>query len=210
MSLTDTSKILFDGMNIALTEWADRYGGVSSCLYWLLKLEAAAINPAADQAVAGQIPDSLRDQVLEMTQRADNYFADIRYSTLEPVTRLWGTVVNGLRVAAGSSAAKPVQKEVFGFPAEELAGFLRGARFRMEVADQLYHLFKAMPAPECQALAALLNVHVDARMDPATMCRLVRLVDHEGPMTAEETADLNSISNTSLVDAAFSGLRRDA
>ncbi len=210
MSLTDTSKILYDGMNVALTEWADRYGGASSTLYWQLKLEVATMDPAADQRVEGKIPSSLRARVIEMRKKASDYFDDIRYTTLEPVTRLWGTVVNALRVAAGSAATKPVQKEVFNFPSEELVGFFHGARFRMEVADQLYHLFKAMPAPECQALAALLNVHVDAPLDSKTMCRLVRLVDHEGPMTAEETADLNAISNTSLVNAAFSGLRGDA
>ncbi len=80
----------------------------------------------------------------------------------------------------------------------------------MEVADALYHAVKAMPAPECQALAALLNVHVDARIDATTMVRLVRLLDHEGPVSPEETEALASISNTHLVDAAFSGLRAHA
>ena len=209
MSLTDTSKILFDGMNVALSEWAERYGGSSSVLFWVLKLKVAAVDPGSDQNIAAKVPEAVRQQVLEMSRRADEYFADVRYSTLEPVTMLWGTVVNSLRVAAESDRAKDVQKKVFGVPADDLVGFFHGARFRMEVADQLYHLYKAMPAPECQALAALLNVHVDAPLDAATMCRLVRLLDHEGPMSQEETSDLASISNTSLVNAAFSGLRRE-
>ena len=209
MSLTDTSKILFDGMNVALSEWAERYGGASSTLYWVLRCKAAAVDPAIDQNVRSKIPVALREKIDASLHLADGYFADVRYSTLEPVTMLWGTIVNSLRVAAGSARAKEVQKRVFDYPAEDIVGFLHGARFRMEVADQLYHLFKAMPAPECQALAALLNVHVDAPLDPTTMGRLVRLIDHEGPMSTEETEDLNSISNTSLVDAAFAGLRRE-
>ncbi len=209
MSLTDTSKILFDGMNVALAEWAERYEGAASVLYWVLKLEVDAIDPGVDPGVASRVPAPLQRQVMEMSRRADGYFADVRYSTLEPVTMLWGTIVNSLRVAAESDRANDVQKQVFSVPPADLVGFFLGARFRMEVADQLYHLFKAMPAPECQALAALLNVHVDAPLDAGTMCRLVRLLDTEGPMSPEETADLASISNTSLVHAAFSGLRRE-
>ncbi len=78
------------------------------------------------------------------------------------------------------------------------------------MADGLYHVFRAMPAPECQAIAALLNVHVDAILDEAVMCRIVRLLDHEGPMTPEETRDLASLTNTDLVYATFSGWRGNA
>jgi hypothetical protein len=59
-------------------------------------------------------------------------------------------------------------------------------------------------------MAALLNVHVDARLDETIMCRVVRLLDHEGPMTPEETNALQALSNTSLVDATFRGLRGSA
>jgi hypothetical protein len=38
----------------------------------------------------------------------------------------------------------------------------------------------------------------------------VRLLDHEGPMSREETEALNSLSTTHLVDAAFRGLRAHA
>ena len=120
------------------------------------------------------------------------------------------TVVNGLRVSAASDRATDTQKDVFAYEDTSLLNFLRAARERMEVADQLYHAFKAMPAPECQALAALLNVHVDVPLDVETMCRLVRLLDHEGPMSDEEREYLTSLSKTSLVNAAFSGLRGNA
>jgi hypothetical protein len=120
---------------------------------------------------------------------------------------LWGTIVNALRVAADSARATDEQKQVFEFSKEALVDFFHSARARMEVADGLYHAYRAMPAPECQAMAALLNVHVDARLDADVMCRLVRLLDHEGPMTPEENRDLEALANTRLVNASFRGLR---
>ena len=47
----------------------------------------------------------------------------------------------------------------------------------------------------------------DSDLDVETMVRLVRLLDHEGPMSPEEQAYLTSLTPTSLVDAAFAGLR---
>lgn len=207
MSVTDTSRILFDGMCSALAEWHQVYGGADSSLYWVLRIQAASIDPTRGCRLA-DVPAGLRASVEDRLSRTERYFADVRYSSLEPVTVLWGTVVNGMRVAAQSPQAREIQREVFDLPAQDLVQFFLGARSRMEVADELYHVFKAMPAPECQALAALLNVHVDARLDAATLCRLVRLIDHEGPMTTEESQDLAALRNTALVDAAFSGLRR--
>ena len=162
-----------------------------------------------DGLIAG-MADTTRDNVVEIRKRAHAYWDNIRYSALEPVTRLWGTIVNSVRVTSNSTRVTDGQRKVFAFPTETLVAFFRAARDRMEVADSLYHAFKAMPAPECQALAALLNVHVDAQLDANTMCRLVRLLDHEGPMSAEETRDLQAISKTHLVNAAFSGLRAEA
>lgn len=209
MSLTDVSQVLFDGMMTALDSWADKYGGERYPLYWLLRVKAAQIE--ADEARAvNEIPSEIRDQVLELRNRADEYWSDVRYASLEPVTMLWGTVVNSVRVAAQSDRATDSQKQVFDVSTESLMTFFHAVRDRMEVADHLYHAFKAMPAPECQALAALLNVHVDARIDENSMCRLVRLLDHEGPMSEEEHRDLATLSNTRLVNAAFSGLRAHA
>jgi hypothetical protein len=209
MGLTDVSQVLFQGMTAALDSWAGKYAGESDPLYWLLRLKAAQIAADEDRVLAS-VPAEVREKVVELRGRAEGYWSDVRYSALEPVTMLWGTIVNSVRVAAGSDRATSTQKDVFDVPVESLVAFFRSARDRMEVADHLYHAFKAMPAPECQALAALLNVHVDARLDASTMCRLVRLLDLEGPMSAEEHQDLASISNTHLVNAAFRGLRANA
>jgi len=209
MALTDVSQILMSGMESTLSNWAGK-SGRDALLYWILRIKVAEIRPTDGLRIPDDIPETLRDPVLRFRARADNYWDDVRYSGLEPVTMLWGTIVNSVRVVADSHRATEVQKHVFDYAAEQLVDFFRAARERMEVADALYHAFKAMPAPECQAMAALLNVHVDAPLDADTMCRLVRLLDHEGPMSEEETHDLQTISATHLVDAAFRGLRANA
>jgi hypothetical protein len=208
--LTDTSEILVRGVKATLESWAARLGGSSDRLYWLLRLQLAEtglVDGATVADVRNQVPPDLRDQALRDLEETTAYFDDVRYTALEPITKVWGTVVNSLRVAAASDRATEVQKRVFSHDAASLVDFFRAARDRMEVADELYHAYKAMPAPECQALAALLNVHVDAGVDSDTMCRLVRLLDHEGPMSEAERHDLQSIQSTRLVDAAFRGTR---
>jgi hypothetical protein len=206
----DTSRILFDGISNTLDIWAARFEGQRELLYWLLRNTVGEIETGDSSHEAAHVPAEMREALLATRLRTAAYWSDVRYTTLEPVTQLWGTVVNAVRVAAASGRATEVQKRVFDFPMSSLVRFFQAARERMEVADSLYHAFKAMPAPECQALAALLNVHVDARLDAPTVTRLVRLLDHEGPMTPEETEALASISKTHLVDAAFSGLRAHA
>ncbi|HKE16267.1 MAG TPA: hypothetical protein VKB80_15445 [Kofleriaceae bacterium] len=210
MPLADTSRILFDGISHTLDVWAARFDGGSDLLHWLLRTTVSEIETGDASREAARVPAELREALLARRLSTAAYWSDVRYTTLEPVTQLWGTVVNAVRVAAESGRATEVQKRVFDFPMSSLVRFFQAARERMEVADSLYHAFKAMPAPECQALAALLNVHVDARIDAPTVTRLVRLLDHEGPMTPEETEALASISTTHLVDAAFSGLRAHA
>jgi hypothetical protein len=207
---TDTSLILFDCMRSALDCWATRYEGEREILYWLLRVKVSEIGGSDPRPEQGRIPEDLRGEFASLRQRTESYWSDVRYASLEPVTQLWGTIVNAVRVSAQSSRVTDGQRRIFEFQASSLVTFFHAARDRMEVADALYHAFKAMPAPECQALAALLNVHVDARLDAPTMIRLVRLLDHEGPMSPEETEDLAAISNTHLVDAAFSGLRAHA
>jgi len=209
---TDTSEILLRGMRAALDVWSKRINGDPENLYWVLRLQLAgnSLGDESLEAVLASIPEARRAEVDSAFKRNRDYWRDVRYASLEPVTQLWGTVVNGVRVVAESGRATEVQKQVFNYPGESLVGFFRACRQHMEVADELYHSFKAMPAPECQALAALLNVHIDAPLDHDTMCRLVRLLDHEGPMTEEEHQDLATLSNTSLVSATFRGLRYDA
>ena len=210
MALTDTSNTLLQGMCAALDCWSHRKQEQDDALYWLLRWTLADIglDPTNTSAmVQTHIPSQIRSEVLSMAEKSSRYWDDIRYASLEPVTQLWGTIVNGLRVVAKSDRATSTQQRAFSFSRGSLIAFFRAARERMEIADELYHAFKAMPAPECQALAALLNVHVDARLDSETMCRLVRLLDHEGPMSPSEHEDLATLTNTNLVDATFRGLR---
>ncbi len=207
MTLTDTSKILQGGAEFVLEQWGTRQGAENDHLYWVLKLQLADIVGDDVRRVHQSIPADIRDEVIRRRAQVREYFDDVRYVTLEPVVALWGTVVNSLRVAADSDRATGVQKQVFAFSRESVLTFFHCARERMEIADSLYHAYKAMPAPECQALAALLNVHVDARLDVDSMCRLVRLLDHEGPMSSEESRTLSRLANTSLVDATFRGVR---
>lgn len=213
MGLTDVSEILLTGMKTALETWKGRLNGSPDTLYWVLRLNLAETGLGEGETptqVRSQLPEELRITIDKRYAAAAAYWDDVRYASLEPVTQLWGTVVNGLRVVAGSDRATDTQKQVFDYENTSLLNFLRAARERMEVADQLYHAFKAMPAPECQALAALLNVHVDVPLEIETMCRLVRLLDHEGPMSDEEHEYLASLTNTRLLDATFRGLRGNA
>ena len=207
MNVADTSKILLDGAQAVLSQWSSRPSSQRDPLYWVLKLQLAEITGDDPGRVLRAVPDDSRDDVVKRRAQVREYFDDVRYVALEPVVALWGTVVNSLRVAANTDRATDVQKRVFAFSRESVLAFFHCARERMEIADSLYHAYKAMPAPECQALAALLNVHVDARLDVDAMCRLVRLLDHEGPMSAEEARTLSALTNTSLVDATFRGLR---
>lgn len=211
MSLTNTAQLLHDSMSAILDTWGRKHGGESQPLYWLLRAQDADVGGHDVTAVIRSISDPVvQADVSKLISQSADYWADIRYSSLEPVTKLWGTVVNSLRVAAETGRATSAQREVFNFDASAVVAFFRAAGDRMEIADGLYHVFRAMPAPECQAMAALLNVHVDARLDETMMCRIARLLDHEGPMSPEENSDLASLSNTGLVHATFSGLRGSA
>lgn len=211
MSLTNTSALLLNSMTAILDNWGDKLAGKNSALYWLLRAQESDVAGGDVSATLGQIEDpELRNQVEKNFAAAGEYWADVRYASLEPVTMLWGTIVNCLRVAAKTGRATDGQRAVFNYDPAMVLSFFKAAWSKMEVADGLYHIFRAMPAPECQAMAALLNVHVDAVLDEAVMCRLVRLLDHEGPMSPEELQDLSTLSNTHLVNATFSGLRGSA
>jgi hypothetical protein len=198
-------------METALDIWAARFDGENDALYWVLRVKAAQTSGGAGgSGVYALIPAAVKDDVTEHLTADRRYWDNVRYANLDRVTQLWGVIVNAVRVAAESHMATDGQKQVFAYPVESLVAFFRSARERMEVADQLYHCFKPMPAPECQALAALLNVHIDAALDAALLRRLVRLLDDEGPLSESESADLDTLANTSLVDAAFRGLRGSA
>lgn len=211
MGLTNTAQLLHDSMSAILDTWGSKNDGKSHRLFWLLRAQDADLKGEDVTAVLRSISESvLRADVTKLVSLSADYWADVRYSSLEPVTKLWGTIVNSLRVAAKTGRATERQSSVFKFEASSVLAFFCAARDRMELADGLYHVFRAMPAPECQAMAALLNVHVDARLDETLMCRIARLLDSEGPMSPEENSDLASLSNTDLVHATFSGLRGNA
>jgi hypothetical protein len=206
----NTASLLHESMTVILDTWKQR-GGEEQVLYWLLRAQDVDVAGGEVSNVLEDIKDpEVKSRVEERLNECEEYWADVRYSSLEPVTKLWGTMVNSLRVAAETGRATDRQREVFDFTPDAVLRFYRAARDRMEVADRLYHVFRAMPAPECQAMAALLNVHVDAMLDETTMCRVARLLDSEGPMSAEENRDLSSLANTGLVHATFSGLRGSA
>ncbi len=211
MSLSDTSQQLQSSMTTILNTWESSYGGSSEPMYWLLRAQEAEIAGLAVSSVLDSIEASaVRETMNEQVKASSEYWADVRYASLEPVTMLWGTIVNCLRVAAQTGRATDKQRVVFPFSPKTVLAFFQSAWDNPTIADDLYHVFRAMPAPECQAMAALLNVHVDAVLDENVMCRLVRLLDHEGPMSEEELQDLTAFSNTHLVRATFRGMRGSA
>jgi hypothetical protein len=215
----DTSDVLLRGLRAGLERWAARDGNTADLLYWVLRIQLAetGLEPGASPGdVLARAPEAMRDEVQRAFRGASGYFGDIRYAALSPVAQVWGTVVNAMRVAADSNRATAGQRQVFAFPPESVCKLFRALRAEVVEADALHRAFRAMPAPECQAMAALLNVDLDRSpgrssgetgLDVETMVRLVRLLDHEGPMSPEEQAYLASLTPTSLVDAAFAGLR---
>ncbi len=215
----DTPHVLLQGLRSGLDKWAARDGNTVDTLYWCLRLQIAetGLDPGTSPIdVLARVPDERRDEVQKAFRGIVSYFDDIRYASLAPIAQVWGTVINAVRVVAESSRATAVSREVFAFSAEAVTKLFRALRAEVTVADECHRAFQSMPAPECQALAALLNVDLDrspgrsgadSELDSEIMVRLVRLLDHEGPMSTEEQAYLASLAPTSLVDAAFAGLR---
>jgi hypothetical protein len=215
----DTPAVLLQGLRAGLDRWAAREGNSVDTLYWVLRMQLAetGLEPGTSPIdVLARVPDDRRDEVQRTFRSTTAYFDDIRYASLAPVAQVWGTVVNSVRVVADSNRATTAQREVFAFSVEAVTKLFRALRAEVVVADQVHKAFEAMPAPECQAMAALLNVDLDrspgrsgaeSELDADTLVKLVRLLDHEGPMSPEEQAYLASLTPTSLVDAAFAGLR---
>jgi hypothetical protein len=215
----DTQAVLLQGLRAGLDRWAARDGNTVDTLYWVLRMQLAetGLEPGNSPIdVLARVPDDRRDEIQRAFRAATTYFDDIRYASLSPVAQVWGTVVNSVRVVSDSNRATASQREVFAFSVEAVTKLFRALRAEVHIADAVHHAFQAMPAPECQAMAALLNVDLDrspgrsngeSELDGDTLVRLVRLLDHEGPMSPEEQAYLASLTPTSLVDAAFAGLR---
>lgn len=216
----DTSEVMLRGLRAGLDRWAARDGSAVDNLYWVLRMQLAetGLEPHTSVGdVIARVPERSRDDVQRAFRAASAYFDDIRYAALAPVAQVWGTVVNTLRVAADSNRATATQRQVFAFPPESVCKLFRALRADVATADALHRAFRSMPAPELQTMAALLNVDLDrsphrsggesSELDVDTVVRLVRLLDHEGPMSPEEQRYLASLTPTTLVDAAFAGLR---
>jgi hypothetical protein len=199
--------VLCEGLSTTLETWQDRFGGTDDLLFWTLSLKLAQTRGGADR-VLRRVPGHLSPEVARIQRAINQYFDNIRYALLDPLTQVWGTLVNALRVAAQVDSVTPAQRQTFQFPVQSLVNFFRAAHQTMPVCEQLHHAFRPMPAPDCQMLAALLNVHVDFATGVDTLLRLVRLLATEGPLTAEESEAFGVLSHTGLIDAAFRGMRR--
>lgn len=193
-------------MSAVLEGFRDAHDGALDSFYWVLRLKQAELEDGLDIALR-MVPPTLKVQVLQAHRAINAYFDNVRYAMLDPVTQVWGTLVNSMRVAAAVESATPRQRATFVFPAESIVKFFVAARDTPEVADALYHAFKPMPAPECQALAALFNVHVGAKLDAESLVKIVRLIDAEGPLADDDHEAIAVLTNTGLIHAAFRGLR---
>jgi len=208
MNAAHTSEVLRNGLARVLEVWRDRFGGAEDPLFWALKLELADVDLTVDpHDVAKQVPAGLSAEVMKSHRAVNAYFDNVRYALLDPLTKVWGTLANALRVAANIDSVTERQRQTFMFPAESLATFFRAAHHDIKVADALWHTFKPMPSADCQMLGALFNVHIDVRLDGQTVVNIVRVLGNEGPLTGEESEAFATLKNTGLVNAAFRGLR---
>jgi hypothetical protein len=199
-----TSEILSRGLEDVLASW-QAHGGERDPFYWIVKLQAARAL-GGESTVLAALPPTFAEQLGRRHREIVAYFDNVRYALLDPLAQVWGTVVNALRVAAGVSTVTAAQKRAFEVPLESLAGFFRAAHDHTTAADQLYEAFRPMPAPDCQALAALL--HPNANLDGRNIVGLMRMLSAEGPLTAEETEALNVLASSGLSAFAFQGSRR--
>lgn len=199
MSSAETSGVLRAGLARVLDLWRDREGGAADVLQGVLRLQLAAATRQRVAPPAGEIAtayDAIR-----------HYYDNVRYALLDPIAMVWGTVSNAMRVAAGVDSVTPTQRRVFTFGADSLAAFFRAAHDERALAESLWRAFRPMPAADCQALAALLAPHMDARLDGPMVVSLVRVLGNEGPLTSEEAQALATLRSIGLIDAAFAGTR---
>jgi hypothetical protein len=216
MTAAHTSEVLRSGIARVLEIWRERFSGGDDALYWALRLKLADADGADDcKAVAREIPAALSEAVLRSHDQVNAYFDNVRYALLDPPTKVWGTLANALRVAAGVDSVTESQRTTFAFStndasasgAASLATFFSAAHYDTKVAEALWNAFKPMPAADCQTLAALFNVNLDVKLDGPTVISIVRVLGNEGPLTSEESAAFEILRGTGLVNAAFQGVR---
>jgi hypothetical protein len=201
------SIVLSDGLATTLETWREKLGGEEDLLYWALTLKLAQCR-GGTAAVLPTVPAHLSAEVLRIHRAINQYFDNIRYALLDPLTQVWGTLVNALRVAAGVPSVTDAQKRTFQFPVKSLLAFFRASHQTPPVCEQLHGAFKPMPAPDCQMLAALLDVNLDFATGEQSLLKLVQLLSAEGPLSAEESEAFTVLSQSGLIGAAFKGMRR--
>jgi hypothetical protein len=199
VSPNDSTHVLRAGLARILETWRARFDGERDLLQGVLREQLADLG----EAPAGQPP-------LEVRRAHDairGYFDNVRYTLLSPTARIWGTLTNALRVAAGVESVTPTQRTAFGFTAASLAGFFRAAQHDLALAGSLREVFRPMPAADCQTLAALFELH--GPIDGATVVAVTRVLGNEGPLTSEEAGALATLRSTGLIGVAFAGIRGD-
>jgi hypothetical protein len=206
MSPADSSQVLREGLSRILDLWRDRLDGARDPLQGVLRLQLAEVTgrgiPQGDPSAA-----AIADEVRRAYDAVRRYYDNVRYALLDPLAMVWGTVANALRVAAAIDSVTTMQRSVFAFSADSLAAFVRAAHTERALTESLWLAFRPMPAADCQTLAALFDVHMDARLDGPAVVALVRVLGNEGPLTSEEAQALATLKSAGLVSAAFVGIR---
>jgi hypothetical protein len=206
MHSAETSEVLRTGLVRILDLWREREGGAQDPLQGVLRLQLAAAT--GQRARAGDEPATA--DVARAYDAIRRYYDNVRYALLNPMAMVWGTVANALRVAAAIDNVTPIQRAVFAFKADSLAALFRAAHDEPGITESLWRAFRPMPAADCQTLAALLDPHMDARLDGPTVVALVRVLGNEGPLTTEESEAIATLKSTGLISAAFAGSRGHA
>jgi len=207
MPSTETSEALRSGLARILDLWRDKEGGSRDPLQGVLRLLLATATGRRTESAGATPPDA---EVVRAYEAIRRYFDNVRYALLNPIAMVWGTLTNALRVAAAVDSVTPTQRAVFAFSADSLAALLRSAHSEPGVAESLWRAFRPMPAADCQTLAALLDPHLDVRLDGPTVVALVRVLGNEGPLTTEEVEAIATLRSTGLISAAFAGIRGQA
>jgi hypothetical protein len=197
--VNQTSLILSGGLAEILATWAARHGGEEDVFFWLARLELARAT-GHDERELARVPAALRDEVARRHRAIVAYWDNVRYALLDPLAAVWGTVINGLRVACHVRSVTPEQARVFAVPIDSVVTLLRAAH-STSASERLYDAFRPMPAPDCQALAALF--HPNARLDESGVVNLMRLLSAEGPVTQEESEALAVFNAAGLTQAAY-------
>jgi hypothetical protein len=197
--VNQTSQILSKGLAEILGTWAARHDGSHDPFYWLTRLELARADGRNDRELT-EVPGPMRTEIARRHKEIGAYWDNVRYALLDPMAAVWGTVINALRVASNIPSVTPEQKRVFAVPVESLVTLMRAAH-ATSVSERLYDAFRPMPAPDCQALAALF--HPNARLDEKGIVGLMRLLSAEGPITVAESEAIAVFSAAGLAQAAY-------